>query len=171
MTRTLIFTGEGKGKTTAALGTVLRASGHGWRALILQFLKAGASTGELAACRRLPGVDIVQMGRGFPPAEPHPAFAEHRRAAQEALAYAERAVTSGDYNLVVLDEICGAISRNLIEEDRVLEVLSKATVSCIILTGRGASPRLMEQADTVTEMRCVRHAMDQGTAAQEGVEF
>jgi cob(I)alamin adenosyltransferase len=172
MTRILIFTGEGKGKTTAALGAVLRAAGHGWKSLVVQFIKADDKTGELNSCRFLPGVEIVQMGRGFPPKENHPAFAEHRQAAQEALSYAGQALASGSYDLVVLDEICGAISRKLVEEDSVLEILARETkASCIILTGRGAGPRLIERADTVTEMCCRRHALDQGTAAQQGVEY
>jgi cob(I)alamin adenosyltransferase len=168
----LIFTGEGKGKTTAALGTVLRAAGHGWKSMVVQFIKADDKTGELSSCHLLPGVDIVQMGRGFVPKEDHPAFAEHCRAAQEALAYAAQSLASGRHNLVVLDEICGAISKKLIEEDRVLEILKQSTkTSCVILTGRGASARLMEHADTVTEMRCLRHGVDQGIAAQQGVEY
>jgi cob(I)alamin adenosyltransferase len=172
MTRILIFTGDGKGKTTAALGTVLRAAGHGWKSLIIQFIKADDKTGELVSCRFLPCVEIVQMGRGFVPKENHPAFAEHCRAAQEALAYAAQALSSGRYDLIVLDEICGAISKKLIEEDRVLEILGQNTkTSCVILTGRGAGARLMDRADTVTEMRCLRHGMDQGIGAQQGVEY
>lgn len=172
MTRILIFTGEGKGKTTAALGTVLRAAGHGWKSLVVQFIKADDKTGELNSCCFLPGVDIVQMGRGFVPKEDHPAFAEHCRAAQEALSYAAESLADGRYNLVVLDEICGAISKKLIDEDRVLEILAQSTkTSCVILTGRGASARLKEHADTVTEMRCLQHGADQGIAAQKGVEY
>jgi cob(I)alamin adenosyltransferase len=172
MTRILIFTGEGKGKTTAALGTVLRAAGHGWKSLVVQFIKADDKTGELSSCRFLPGVDIVQMGCGFVPKADHPAFAEHCRAAQEALAYAEKSLASGQYNLIVLDEICGAVSMKLIAEDRVLEILGRSTkTACVILTGRGSSARLRERADTVTEMRCLRHGVDQGIGAQLGVEY
>jgi cob(I)alamin adenosyltransferase len=172
MARILIFTGEGKGKTTAALGTVLRAAGHGWKSLVLQFIKADEKTGELSSCRFLPGVEIMQMGRGFVPKENHPEFTEHRRAAQEALSYAAKALASGQYNLIVLDEICGAISKKLIDEGCVLEILNADTkASCVILTGRGASARLMEKADTVTEMRCLRHGADQGIGAQLGVEY
>jgi cob(I)alamin adenosyltransferase len=172
MTRILIFTGEGKGKTTAALGTVLRAAGHGWKSLVVQFIKADEKTGELNSCGFLPGVDIVQMGRGFVPKENHPAFAEHCRAAQEGLAYAVQALVSGRYDLIVLDEICGAIAKKLINEESVLEILTQSTkTSCIILTGRGASSRLMERADTVTEMGCLRHGMNQGIGAQQGVEY
>jgi cob(I)alamin adenosyltransferase len=172
MTRALIFTGEGKGKTTAALGTVLRAAGHGWKSLIVQFVKADDKTGELNACRFLPGVEIVQMGRGFIPKEDHPDFPAHCRAAEEALAYAAQSLSSGHYDLMVLDELCGAIAKRLVEENRVLEILERNTkTSCVILTGRSASARLMEWADTVTEMRCLRHGVDQGIGAQLGVEY
>jgi cob(I)alamin adenosyltransferase len=172
MTRIMIFTGEGKGKTTAALGTVLRAAGHGWKSLIVQFIKADDKTGELASCKFLPGVEMIQMGRGFTPKENNPSFAEHRQAAHETLYFAEQALASGKYDLIVLDEICGAISHKLIDEDHVLDILGRNTnTSCIILTGRGASERLMEHADTVTEMCCRRHAFKQGIAAQPGVEY
>lgn len=171
MKRILVFTGDGKGKTTAALGTVLRAAGHGQRALIVQFVKHDPKTGELAACRSLTGIDIVQMGRGFIPNPIDPRFAEHRQAAVEALEFAGQALASNAYDLIVLDEICVAIAKGLVEEDRVVELLQRPTAaSCIILTGRNASPRLMEQADTVTEMLCVRHALRLGIPAQAGVE-
>ncbi len=172
MKRILIFTGDGKGKTTAALGAVLRATGHGQRCLIVQFLKSDPNTGEIAACRRMPGVEIAQMGLGLVPAEGHPQFAEHRRAAQDALAFTERAIISGKYNLIVLDEICGAMAKSLIGENRVLEMLKLRTNAyCIILTGRNAGPRLIHEADTVTEMRCVRHALQNRVGAQQGVEY
>ncbi len=172
MKRVLLFTGNGKGKTTAALGTVLRAAGHRKRSLIVQFMKVRAATGELAACKSLPGVEIVQMGRGFPPKQDSDRFAEHRQAAEAALEFAESALVSGKCDLLVLDEICGAIAKKLIDEDRVIALLTKPTsVSCIILTGRNASQPLMELADTVTEMVCIRHALQAGIKAQEGVEY
>jgi cob(I)alamin adenosyltransferase len=167
-----LFTGEGKGKTTAALGVVLRAAGHGKKCLIVQFIKADSQTGELATCNSLPGVQIIQMGRGFAPSQDHPNFRVHCNAAHVAMVVVERALSSGVYDLVVLDEVCVAIAKKLTDEERVLELLKKdSEVSCIILTGRGASPRLIEAADTVTEMRCVKHALQQGDAAQCGVEY
>ena len=170
--RTLIFTGEGKGKTTAAFGMVLRAVGHGQRVLVVQFIKANAATGELLACARLPQVEVVQIGRGFVPPRTHAAYAGHRETAGEALEFAKEAVASGRYNLIVLDEICGAIAHGLIEEDDVIEMLNSAErAACLVLTGRHASERLMAQADTVTEMKCIQHGYTQGITAQEGVEF
>ncbi|MBM3891197.1 MAG: cob(I)yrinic acid a,c-diamide adenosyltransferase [Verrucomicrobia bacterium] len=170
--RTLLFTGDGKGKTTAALGMALRAAGHDQRVLVVQFVKADATTGELAACKNLPGVRIVQMGRGFVPRGNSPAFAAHREAAAQALEFAAQAVASADWDLIVLDEICLAIALKLITEESVLELLDRRTRPvCVVLTGRGATARLIERADTVTEMKCVKHGLKQGIKAQPGVEF
>jgi cob(I)alamin adenosyltransferase len=172
MKRILLFTGDGKGKTTAALGVVLRATGHGQKCLVIQFVKRDGETGEAGAGRVLSGVEIVQMGRGFVPNPKHPHFKEHCQAASDAMAFAEQAIGAGSYDLIVLDEVCIAVDKKLIEEDRVLELLKKETMaSCIILTGRRASQGLIEAADTVTEMRCVKHALQQGNPAQRGVEY
>lgn len=172
MTRVLIFTGDGKGKTTAALGTVLRAAGHGKRSLIIQFLKNDDTTGELAACRLLPDVEIVQMGCGFVPSSEDPLFAAHCKAAASALDAAAAALNFGSADLLVLDEICGAVAKGLIDEPQVVDLIRRETaVSCVILTGRNAGDRLIQAADTVTEMRCVCHGFNMGIAAQEGVEY
>ena len=172
MKRILIFTGDGKGKTTAALGTLLRAVGYGQRCLIVQFIKGKADVGELAACGHLPGVEVVQMGRGFSPQPDSPQFASHQQAAEEALELARSALASGKYDLLLLDEICYAITTKLIDESRVIELLHRpSTCSCIILTGRNASQALMAHADTVTEMKCIRHALQAGIAATPGVEY
>lgn len=172
MRRILIFTGEGKGKTTAALGMVVRAAGHGKRVLVVQFLKSDDSVGELAGCRSLPGVEIRQMGCGFVPNAASAEFERHREAAREALALAQRALESGEYDLMVLDEACVAVVRRLISEQQMLELLELGEEkTSIILTGRGATSRLIERADTVTEMRCLRHAYQQGIPSQEGVEY
>jgi cob(I)alamin adenosyltransferase len=170
--RVLIFTGDGKGKTTAALGMALRASGHGLRTLILQFIKANPSTGELTALKYLPGVEIVQMGRGFTPPVDDPAFSEHRKAAQNALQMALKALQSRRYDLIILDEICTAISKGLLAEDQVVEFISQGNEdSCIVLTGRGAKDSLIAKADTVTEMCCLKHGLREGWTAQRGVEY
>jgi cob(I)alamin adenosyltransferase len=170
--RLLVFTGDGKGKTTAALGMVLRAAGHAQRARIIQFIKADSKTGELAAIQRLPGIEIVQMGRGFIPKKDSPKFVVHREAAEKALAAAVEAVVSDQYDLIVLDEICVAMDHGLISEDKVFEMIQNAPDKlCLVLTGRGASQRLMDEADTVTEMKCIKHALQTGVWAQTGVEI
>lgn len=171
--RILIFTGDGKGKTTAALGMVLRVSGHGMRTLILQFIKANEAVGELTALRYLPGVEAIQMGRGFVPSATEPAFPEHRQAALHALEKAAEALRSKRYDLIILDEICTAMAKGLITEDQVAEVidLSSREDSCLVLTGRGATDHLISKADTVTEMRCIKHGLQEGWIAQKGVEY
>lgn len=172
MPRTLIFTGDGKGKTTAALGMALRAAGHGQRVLVVQFLKSNTATGELRGAAALPQITILPMGRGFVPDKDHPEFARHRQAAREALEFARGAVISGGYELIVLDEVCGAIARGLIDEAAVVGLMEcPERTACLVLTGRAASAELITHADTVTEMRCVRHGLQQGIKAQKGVEF
>jgi cob(I)alamin adenosyltransferase len=170
--RVLIFTGDGKGKTTAALGMALRASGHGMRTLLLQFMKADETVGELIALKHLPGVDAIQMGRGFVPAATDPAFSEHRQAAVRGLEKAAEALGSRKYDLIVLDEICTAMNKGLITEDQILGLIEgSGEVPCLVLTGRGATNRLIAEADTVTEMRNLKHGLREGITAQKGVEY
>lgn len=170
--RVLVFTGDGKGKTTAALGMALRASGHGLRVFILQFMKADAAVGEVGALQNLAGIEVVQMGRGFVPSKGHPRFPEHVSAADAALERATKALSSGAYGLVVLDEVCTAISKGLLREEAVMRVVEEGSPAVhLVLTGRGAGERLIALADTVTEMRCVKHGFDQGIDATEGIEF
>ena len=169
--RILVFTGTGKGKTTAALGMALRAGGHGMRACMIQFVKNDPSTGEIAALEMLETLEIVQTGRGFVPPRDAPAFAEHQAAAETGLAKARETIVSGRYDIVILDEICFAISVGLLAEGDVVKVVKAAPAEmCIVLTGRGATDGLVKLADTVTDMRCVKHAMDDGRTAQKGVE-
>lgn len=170
--RILVFTGAGKGKTTAALGMALRAAGHKMPTLIIQFIKADDSTGELAALRALPGVEVRQTGRGFVPRPDSPAFAEHKNAAVRGLETAAAALATGAYRMIVLDEICTAVAKNLLAEESVVAAVKQAPPgSIVVLTGRHASLGLIDLADTVTEMRCIKHGHQQGRKAQEGVEF
>lgn len=170
--RVLIFTGEGKGKTTAALGMALRASGHDMRTLFLQFVKANEAVGELIALKHLPAVEAIQMGRGFVPAMTDPGYSEHHQAAFQALEKAAEALRSKKYDLIILDEICTAMDKGLITEDQILELIEKSgEVSCLVLTGRGATERLIAKADTVTEMRNIKHGLREGITAQRGVEY
>ena len=170
--RVLIFTGDGKGKTTAALGMALRASGHGMRTLVLQFMKADDTVGELTGLRYLPGVEAIQMGRGFVPPPTNPSFPEHRQAACHGLEKAAEALRSKQYDLVILDEIITAMDRGLITENQIMELIVKSDdISCLVLTGRGATQRLIAEADTVTEMRNLKHGLTRGITAQKGVEY
>lgn len=171
--RILIFTGNGKGKTTAAMGMVLRASGHGLRTKIVQFLKSDRGSGEIIALRHLPGVEFERRGLGFvPKRRDDPSFAEHQSTAEEGLALAREAVLSDAYDLVVLDEICGAVAAGLLEAEEIAALLQKAPARLrLALTGRNAPAAIIELADTVTEMHCVKHGLQQGRTAQQGVEF
>ena len=169
----LINTGPGKGKTTAALGTALRAVGNGMRVLVLQFLKGSWHYGELDAV--LPFGDnfvLKQMGRGFVKVGGAETDPEDIRLVEEAWAEARAAIESGDWDLVVLDEINYAIGYGMLDPAAVAETLRKRPEMVhVILTGRNAHPLLVEIADTVTEMREVKHAYQKGILAQRGIEF
>jgi cob(I)alamin adenosyltransferase len=169
----LINTGPGKGKTTAALGTALRAVGCGMRVLVLQFIKGSWHYGELDAAAMLgPNLVLKQMGRGFVKigaAEPDP---EDVRLVKAAWDEAREAIDSGEWDLVVLDEINYAISYKMLDAAVVAEALKgKPEMVHVILTGRNAHPLLVELADTVTEMREVKHAYQKGILAQRGIEY
>jgi len=177
--RILVFTGDGKGKTTAALGMALRAVGHGQRVCVVQFIKNDASTGEVAAAAAMANVaqppsaviQIIQTGLGFLPPPTEPDFQRHKAAAVTGLGKAGEIIASGRFAMVVLDEVCLAVSRGLLDEAEVVRVVRQARPdSCVVLTGRGATAGLIDLADTVTEMRCVKHGLRAGRAAQEGVE-
>jgi len=170
--RVVLLTGNGKGKTCAALGMALRAAGHQMRVLVLEFLKHDASTGEIAALERIPEVDIVQVGLGFVPPPDSPRYSEHRDAARDALDKAREAIASGEYSMVILDEVCGAVTCGLIAEADVLGMLDIASPDmCLVLTGRGATDGLIEAADTVTDLHHVKHPYEKGAPAQKGVEL
>jgi len=169
----LINTGPGKGKTTAALGTALRAVGNGMRVLVLQFLKGSWHYGELDAVQPF-GSNFVlrQMGRGFVKVGGAETDPEDIRLVQEAWAEARTAILSGDWDLVVLDEINYAIGYGMLDPAEVSETLKRRPVMVhVILTGRNAHPSLVEIADTVTEMREIKHAYQKGVLAQRGIEY
>jgi len=170
--RIIIFTGDGKGKTTAALGMALRACGHGQRVLVVQFIKADQSSGEVSALRDLPKIELIQCGLGFVPPPTHAAFPAHQQAAAQALNRVKEAIESSLYNLVILDEVCTAIDLELVSTQSVLNTIALAKDhSNLVLTGRGAPNALIERADTVTEMHCVKHAFNSGRKADAGVEW
>ena len=169
--RILIFTGDGKGKTTAALGMAFRASGHDLRSCIIQFIKSDESVGEIAAAKDSMLVEIHPTGLGFLPSGESPRLAHHREAAQAGLKKASEAVTGGQFALVILDEICGAVAHELIDVQQVVDLLASAPPEmCLVLTGRNAPQPLIQIADTVTEMLCIKHGMNAGYGAQKGVE-
>jgi cob(I)alamin adenosyltransferase len=169
----LINTGPGKGKTTAALGTAMRAAGNGMRVLILQFLKGSWHYGELDAAESL-GLNFVlkQMGRGFVKVGGAETDPEDIRLVQDAWEEARRAIYSGEWDMVVLDEINYAINYGMLDPALVAAALrDRPPMVHVILTGRNAHPLLVELADTVTEMREVKHAYQKGIQAQRGIEY
>ncbi len=169
--RILVFTGDGKGKTTAAIGMALRASGQGMNVLIIQFVKDSA-TGEINAISKIPNMKIIQTGLGFLPDADTPEFEKHKTSAQKGLALAAEAIGDDEYDMVVLDEICFAVSKELISENEAIAVISNAAISqCVVLTGRGATKGIIETADTVSEVRCIKHGLQSGIPAQKGVEY
>ena len=166
-----IFTGNGKGKTTAALGTVLRAIGHGLRVFIVFFMKGDYAYGEYNTLAKLPNVEVSSFGfRKL--TDPTNIKPEEREQAKLALAAALDAVLSGDYDLVVVDEINVALSYNLIELDDVIKLIKdKPSNVELILTGRYVDTKLVEMADLVTEMVKVKHPFDRGIKARKGIEY
>jgi len=170
--RILIFTGDGKGKTTAALGMALRSHGHGMPVSVIQFVKSDRETGEFAALQAMAGCEICVTGLGFVPRPKDPRFADHCLAAEAGLRIAADKLRSGLFPLVVLDEVCTALSLNLLPEASVLEALSGAAPGVtVVMTGRGATEGLIRAADTVSEIRMVKHGLQTGMKAQKGVEY
>lgn len=166
-----VFTGNGKGKTTAALGTILRAAGHGFRIFIVFFMKGNYDYGEFSTLSKLPNVDMASFGfrQLTDPANIKPEEIEQARL---ALAAAREAVLSGNYDLVVLDEVNVALDFNLIELDEVVKLIrDKPPHVELILTGRYAGTELIELADLVTEMVKVKHPFDKGIKARKGIEY
>jgi cob(I)alamin adenosyltransferase len=167
-----IYTGKGKGKTTAALGLALRAVGRGLKVIMIQFLKGGAKTGELNMARRLsPRLVIKPMGReGFlDPASLRP---EDLSLAQGALEEARRVLREKSCDVLILDEINVAVSMGLVPEEAVLDLMDgKPPHMELILTGRNAPTSFLDRADLVTTMECTKHYFDRGQAARVGIEL
>jgi len=169
----IVHTGAGKGKTTAAMGTALRAVGNGLKVLMLQFLKGSWHYGELDAVQAF-GANFVmkQMGRGFVKVGGAETDPEDVKLVGQAWAEAEAAIRSGQWDLVILDEINYAISYGMLDPAKVVVALQqKPEPVHVILTGRNAHPTIIELADTVTEMKQVKHAYEKGVMAQRGIEY
>lgn len=169
----IIHTGPGKGKTTAAMGTGLRAVGAGLRVLMLQFIKGSWHYGELDAVQAFGDrFEIRQMGRGFVKIGAEKPDPEDVRLVEGAWEESVREMNSGRWDLVILDEINYAISYHMLAPEPVAAYLrTKPEHLHVILTGRNAHPALVEVADTVTEMREIKHAYQKGIQAQRGIEY
>ena len=164
----IVHTGDGKGKTTAALGLALRAFGAGLRVLILQFIKGRKKSGELAALETL-GVEVRQCGLGFITKEN---FDEQKKSARAAIELAQAEILSGMWDLIILDEINYAVKFGLLDSADILELIKiRPPTLHLVFTGRDALPELIDAADLVTEMKLIKHPFKIGVPAQIGIEF
>jgi len=164
----LVHTGDGKGKTTAALGLAIRAFGAGLKVLILQFIKGARRSGELEALKIL-GVEVRQLGLGFITKEN---FSEQKNLAHSAIEIARQEILSGAWDLIVLDEINYAVKFGLLDAQEILELIKiRPPQMHLVFTGRAAPPELIDAADLVTEMKLIKHPFQKGIVAQAGIEF
>lgn len=166
----IVLTGDGKGKTSAALGMALRACGRRMYVSMIQFIKSRMDTGESMAAERLkPELEFLTLGKGFVTAA---ALEYHKMAASSAMSIASQRVRSGFWDMVILDEINNAVDLELIDVSEVLDLISiKPPKLHLVLTGRDAHPEVIAAADLVTEMRSIKHPYDKGIPAQEGIDF
>jgi cob(I)alamin adenosyltransferase len=167
---TQVYTGDGKGKTSAAFGLALRAIGRGLKVYMIQFIKGGFDYGELYVVKHLPRFKLVAYGRGEFIKEG--STEEDRRLAKEALEHARRVLERGEYDVVILDEINVAMARNLLDVEDVLALIKgKPKHIELVLTGRSAPEEIIEAADLVTEMREIKHPYRRGIKARRGIEY
>ena len=166
-----IYTGDGKGKTTAALGTVLRALGHGLRVYAAIFMKGDYPYGEWEFMAKQPNIKVERFGlRSF--CDPNNLKPEEIEQAQKALSSARAAMLSGNYDVVLLDEVNVAVGWKLVKLDDVLKLVKDKPVNVeLILTGRRADPALVQEADLVTEMLNIKHPYEKGIKARQGIEY
>ena len=179
---TLVYTGNGKGKTSAALGNAFRALGHGWRVLVVQFMKGDWPIvfGELESARHHTKLEILQMGQGFVKimGDKKP-LVQHRLAAKSAIREAKKRIFSGKYDLVVLDEVLYALKTSgteLVKLNDLMEIMkNKPKKTHLILTGRiqkaSARKKIFAQADLVTEMKEIKHPYQKGMPALKGIDY
>ena len=171
----IINTGGGKGKTTAALGLALRSAGHGQKVLILQFIKDAWKTGESKIMERLkPEIEMEQLGRGFikfVDGKMH-ITQKDRENAEASIQYAKEKINSGKYDMIILDEINNIIAYGLVDLQEVIDIIRERPKELdLVLTGRGAPDELIDIADTVSEIREIKHAYSKGIKAKKGIEY
>jgi len=165
-----VYTGDGKGKTTAALGLALRATGHGWRVLIVQFMKGDPTYGEIVAARGVKGLTVTQTGL--------PTFVEKGNPSPEDLAEAQRGLTlarealaSSKYRMVILDEINVAVDYGLLKLDDALALIDACPENVeLVFTGRGAKPAVIDRADLVSEVKEIKHPYQKGIVNRVGID-
>ena len=163
-----VYTGNGKGKTTASFGLALRAAGHGLHVFIMQFMKKG-DYGEVIAVKGIKNIHVEQCGTGSFILE---ASEKDKREAMRGFEAAKEAIFSGKYDIVILDEICVAIKYGLVPEDYVIDLIKNKPKNVeLVLTGRWATKNIIMKADLVTEMVDVKHPYQKGLGARKGIEY
>jgi len=170
----VVYTGDGKGKTTASLGMTVRAVGYDWKVAIVQFIKGSWKYGELDGIKKLaPNVELEVMGEGFVGiVDDDKSFEQHRAAALKALAGSREKITGGRYQLVILDELNVAVTLGLVTPEELRELVeAKPDDLHLVITGRGAGKWLIDRADLVTEMKEIKHPFRKGILAQKGVDY
>lgn len=171
----IVYTGDGKGKTTAAVGLTVRAAGNRMRVFFLQFIKGRWKSGEREVLRSIPGVDLEVTGLGFTIErlrDPRIPLEDHAAAAAHGWRVAQQIVLEDRYDVVVLDEVLGAIAAGLVPLPEALALVERKPPRLhLVLTGRGAPPELVAAADLVSEVRPIKHPYEQGIKAQRGIEF
>jgi len=170
----VVITGDGKGKTTSALGIALRACGHGMRVCIIQFMKGDLYAGEWDGIRRLDcDIELHATGKGFCGIQGNPyPWAEHRANAQDAIDLVNEKMASGKYDVMILDELNNSLKLKLVDLEQVLDILhNKPPLMHLVLTGRDAHPQVIELADTVSEIREIKHAYRKGIEPQPGIDY
>ena len=169
----IVHTGNGKGKTTAAMGMALRAAGHNLKVLMIQFIKGTWPYGELESVKRLyPDFMIMPMGKGFIRFDREGPDPEDREAVIEAWNFFREKMESREFDMIVLDEINNVVNYNLLDVEEVLKVLrNRPSELHLVLTGRDAHPDVIGIADLVTEMKEIKHPFKDGIKAQKGIEF
>jgi cob(I)alamin adenosyltransferase len=170
----IVYTGNGKGKTTSALGMCVRAVGYDWNICLIQFIKGSWKYGELKGLKRLePNVELHVVGEGFVGIiDDTKSFEEHREAARKGVSLALEKIRSGKYQLVILDELNVAMKLGLVTDEEVRSILdARSETQHLVITGRDAADWLQDQADLVTEMREVKHPFQKGVLAQKGIDW
>ena len=170
----IVYTGKGKGKTTAALGMALRAIGHEYKICMIQFIKGSWHYGEMSSSKRLePEFELTAIGRGFVGIiDDRTPKDVHQKIAKEAIQVAKEKIQSEKYNIVILDEINYAVNLGLVELNDVLELIKvKPQNTTLVLTGNYAKQQVIDAADLVTEMREIKHPFQKGIRAKKGIDF
>ena len=170
----IVYTGNGKGKTTAALGLAMRAVGYEHKVCMLQFIKGSWHYGEMDSSKKLgPNFELIAIGKGFVGIlDDNSSREEHEKYAAEALRICRERIFSGKYNVVILDEVNYAINLGLINVKEIVKIIEeKPSGLDLVLTGRDAREEIIELADLVTEMKEIKHPFKSGIKAKKGIDF